>query len=1310
MSSQSRVRALGLAGLRYVLLGCALAVSVSVLGSFGAVQNRNTLYALLFHKPEPPPILEVPSICPSAFSSGPFSELNAMIGDSGKLWFAEKVFTLSRTIEFSASPPYTCERELERFSPEEGIRPTSMSVGHLAGKMQVYVGYREGEVKIWDGESGTELERWNIFGGNEVTGVAVDNSPEGPTDWAADDVLVALGSQHIVDVLAPTVAGGEKAAAPPLTGISPSEPFRFPEDVAVDDVNGDVFIVDSEELGHNENRKFIDMFEPGAPGEYRFVRKITGTPSGLFGIGGLSIAVDSSTEAEGEKGQLYASQGGNIGEFSLTGKFLGAITSESIQEEQPGGSLAGGVAVDTTTHHVFASAGLADGQRAVDGFGENVVIPDVKNGPFSNFELDPESHLWDAELHGEANPDDAGEATCWFVWGTSTSYGNEAPCGALIPNGNSFAGVQGKLVGLESDASYHYRLRAKNGSGTNFGEEREDQELTTPGPGIHSESAVEVASSSVTLQASINPNEDHTSYRFEYDTSPYEGQGRHGASLPSADSAIGAGKKDVEVEEKLTGLLPGTVYHYRVVAISEVDVKPGDVKMVEFDGPDKMFTTQMSGSPLVLPDGRTWELVSPVNKHGALIRPISSQGVPQASADGNAFTFVTLGATESEPQGNPEAVQVLASRCGGGWSSQDISLPHAKPIGLSIGQGFEYQFFSEDLSSAIAESLGPFSPPEFEHVSEASPEATERTPYLRHDSICRPPQTTPYEPLVSATEIQPPYEELPPGTEFGGNPEQLTGDVNFLGAAPDAGHVVLGSSVQLTSVQAPNGGLYEWSADAGSSGERLQLVSLLPGGSAPAPNPLLGGAHEIGSSELVRDAISDDGDRVFWTESGLYMRDVSKQETVQISSGPAKFQAASGDGSRVFFTQGGEGTLLEYDVGSSPVVLATGVLGDIVGASDDGSYVYFVARERLAEGAVAGEPNLYVAHDSVSGWETSLVATLSDEDSPDWGFSRYEALARLAARVSPNGQWLVFMSDRSLTGYDNRDAVSGVPDEEVYLYNVGGGKVVCASCDPTSARPVGTAYEPGRLTTGWEVWPPGRYLAASVPGWTSYRLDEALYQSRYLSNNGRLFFNSSDALVPQDTNGNEDVYEFEPVGVGSCRSSSTMFVGGSGGCLGLISSGVAFGESAFLDASETGGDVFFLTAERLVPKDVDTSYDVYDAHECAAQSPCPAPEAAPPPECVSAASCRAAPLVQPLIFGPPASQTFMGEGNLSPGAAVSPPPPSPQPTWKKKLEKALKMCGRDRSRRRRIACEGKARKRYRPVKVAKQSAKRRAGR
>ena len=45
--------------------------------------------------------------------------------------------------------------------------------------------------------------------------------------------------------------------------------------------------------------------------------------------------------------------------------------------------------------------------------------------------------------------------------------------------------------------------------------------------------------------------------------------------------------------------------------------------------------------------------------------------------------------------------------------------------------------------------------------------------------------------------------------------------------------------------------------------------------------------------------------------------------------------------------------------------------------------------------------------------------------------------------VTPDGRFVVFMSLRSLTGYDNRDAVSGVPDEEVYVYEAEGTRAWC---------------------------------------------------------------------------------------------------------------------------------------------------------------------------------------------------------------------------------------------------------------------------
>jgi hypothetical protein len=104
------------------------------------------------------------------------------------------------------------------------------------------------------------------------------------------------------------------------------------------------------------------------------------------------------------------------------------------------------------------------------------------------------------------------------------------------------------------------------------------------------------------------------------------------------------------------------------------------------------------------------------------------------------------------------------------------------------------------------------------------------------------------------------------------------------------------------------------------------------------------------------------------------------------------------------------------------------------------------------------------------------------------------------------------------------------------------------------------------------------------------------------------------------------------------------------GCVGLVSSGESPDESMFLDASETGGDVFFLTTSRLSKADFDDNYDVYDAHVCGAEGvPCTT-VAEPPTECTNEASCKPAPTPQPAIFGLPSSATFSGAGNIVPSS------------------------------------------------------------
>jgi len=101
---------------------------------------------------------------------------------------------------------------------------------------------------------------------------------------------------------------------------------------------------------------------------------------------------------------------------------------------------------------------------------------------------------------------------------------------------------------------------------------------------------------------------------------------------------------------------------------------------------------------------------------------------------------------------------------------------------------------------------------------------------------------------------------------------------------------------------------------------------------------------------------------------------------------------------------------------------------------------------------------------------------------------------------------------------------------------------------------------------------------------------------RNLSASGdQVFFQSPDALVPADTNGVTDVYEWEAPGAGSCSTQSSSFSQQDGGCLFLLSTGKSPDPSYFADASASGDDAFFFTAQSLVGQDQDQLVDVYDA-------------------------------------------------------------------------------------------------------------------
>jgi hypothetical protein len=879
-------------------------------------------------------------------------------------------------------------------------------------------------------------------------------------------------------------------------------------------------------------------------------------------------------------------------------------------------------------------------------------------------------------------------------------------CDVYIDGGGSVGRFTGAAPAQEVE-----RLEVPGGGGTGVGVDVSGEDvvyvgngsadavdvfsLEPPGPPtIAGVFTADVTAESVMLHAEVDPRGAETEYSFEYGrcgTVEECGTAGYEATLPATPGVAGAGFEANNVDVNASGLLPNSAYHARVAVHS---------KLGSATSSEVVFTTT-GGGGFELLDGRAWELVSPPDKLGASIESdFEGELTIQAAAGGRAISYATTAPTEAAPEGYSNFVQVLSTRGGAGWHSRDIGVAHLEPTGQEVGQGTELRFFSSELGTALVQPYGGFDP-------NVSPAASEQTPYLRTDyenghleeectHACFAPLVTG---CPAAGEACPEAVEraadVPPGTVFSTTgpcrlEREFTCGPALAGASHDLSHVVLSSGPALTTTRVPGGGgLYEWAAG------QLQLVSVLPaseGGGAVAAVLAAGqgrGARQAG-------AISQDGTRVIWApspvEDGLYMRDTEAGETlrldqVQGGSGAGSprplFQGASSDGTVVFFTDAqrltansgatsGEPDLYEcavrLEAGKlgcqlSDVTPAKGgeagnVQGGLLGMSDDGSRVYFVAKGVLAEnsnaiGAAAKphEDNLYMRHGGV----TVFVATLAGADSPDWNVSEgsSEQAFRTTARVSPNGTWLAFMSQNSLTGYDNRDAVGGKPDEEVFLYESEAGRLVCASCNPTGERPTGLVATESSLALGeGKVWPQGVGVAANVPGWTT-----PFYQSRYLSNSGRLFFNSHEALVPQDDNETWDVYEYEPPGVGSCTTTAATFSGRSEGCVDLISSGTSTEESAFVDASENGSDVFFLTAAKLGSQDKDTALDIYDAHECATLGvPClPAPSVSPAP-CDSEASCRPQPSPPPEIFGAPPSATFSGMGDLQEEAKTSSPP------------------------------------------------------
>jgi hypothetical protein len=657
-------------------------------------------------------------------------------------------------------------------------------------------------------------------------------------------------------------------------------------------------------------------------------------------------------------------------------------------------------------------------------------------------------------------------------------------------------------------------------------------------PRIDASWVTDVTATSANLRASINANGLSTTYRFEYiSEAAYQAnldavpprEGFFGASKApvSGSAALGSSTTPLTVVQHVGGLTPTTIYRYRPVATNSA-APPGGVI-----GPEHALITQETALVFRLLDDRGWEMVSPVDKGGGAIAApgdLFGGGYFQAAAGGGAVTYGTDTAF-GKAAGAPPASQYVSRRSAGGWSTENVSAPLESAAYGDDPDGAPYRAFAADLSRGLLFGGLPCRGdlPGCPAPSPVLPGTGAPADYMAYYTRS---SAGAFSSLLDAADV----------AHSAVAPESF--EVSFAAASPDLAHVVLSTCAKLTanaSEELAGPGecdpaaqnLYEW------SGGVLSLVNLLPGDTTGTPGAEI--AAPLG-------AISVDGNRVYFKQGGdLYLRDGATTAQVdEAQGGGGRFETASGDGGVAFFTKEvsvGDRHLYRYLAGGAATDLTpSGGVAGVLGASPDGAYVYYQDGAALKQWH--GGTTAVIA--------AGVAAAATSNYPPSTG----------TARVSADGARLAFVSSAELTIYDNAGR------SEVYLYGPppGGGapELVCTSCNPTGERPQGNSSLPGALVNGSTI----------------------AYKPRALSAGGtRLFFDSSDKLVVQDTDSRPDVYEWEADGTGDCVRPS--------GCVGLVSGGRSDGGS-LIDAGADGRDVYFITNESLVQADPG-SIDLYDA-------------------------------------------------------------------------------------------------------------------
>jgi hypothetical protein len=674
--------------------------------------------------------------------------------------------------------------------------------------------------------------------------------------------------------------------------------------------------------------------------------------------------------------------------------------------------------------------------------------------------------------------------------------------------------------------------------------------------------------------------------------------------------------------------------------------------------PNEAIRAEQGSAGLALPDCRAYELVTPVEKDNgepeAVQVGLNAPGLRaiagmQASVNGDRMAW----ASEYILPGSPSpGLEYLSTRDAASWSSENVIPPQSVENGLACPFLEGIAAYSADLSKGVL----------FDGYGQPGSGFESEGLACGHDEPrLAPGELEGFQNLFLRDNENRSYRLLdltPPGAPAADADGHKFYPAAFLAGSSDLSHVVFEEELPLTPEAGSGDELYEWAGGAD------HLVSVLPGG-APVTEGRLAGATrntglEGGSTFLpvnvaaYRHAVSADGSRVFFTAAGsLYLRENAAASRAEECASPSR------------------ACTVQLDEAQSGAV-GPGGGGHFMVASADGSRAFFTDENRLTADstAAAGKPDLY-EYDLEKPAGNRLTDLTVDAAEP--------AAVLGVSGASEDGSDLYFVAEAALTGsqQNSHNAVAQPGRPNLYLAHAGATTFIATLdpadlCDWTSNTGCSGANVPEASGLTARVSANGAFIAfPSIARLTGYdntdvntgnpdaevflydsssdRLDCASCEPggapptapsiiRYPTN---LSLNNNDksAYPQRNASGNGQVF-FETADALLPRDANGVrdVYEYAEGRLHLISSGTDAADSYFLDATPSGNDVFFATTQPLLARDPDTNYDIYDARVGGGFSEPPTS-----PAC-DGEGCRGVGTQAPAE-GSPATSHFEGPGN-----------------------------------------------------------------